>query len=126
MGLWSNRKTEMEHAKTRAIEVKANGKDHDESENEKDDIDIIAELRQDLERMKNEVNHCYAVIKQNDIEINRLRILSDKNTEFMQDIILELIRKPGPPSAAALYAASKSPAASAPASSLSGPKGKLP
>ena len=132
MNIWSSR-TKMEHAKTRALNIK-NGEDNEEVE-----IDEIEILEKDLRDAQTKINdyakdlqRAHLQIKERDDEINRLRKLLDSNTLFQQQIIMELINKPAPTppkSAAQLYAENKglnSAVAAATNSNTAGPKGKLP
>lgn len=128
MALWSSR-TKMEHAKTRAIEVKANGKDHEEDEGkDKTEEEILEEkikaLTTDNLNLERKVSEFISRLEQAQKEIDRLRLLSDRHTEFMHTIILELINKPQPKSAAAAYLEAKT--ASSGNANTAGPKGKLP
>jgi uncharacterized protein involved in exopolysaccharide biosynthesis len=122
MAFWNSR-TQMEHAKTRAIHLndksKANGKDN--SEEELDEYEQIEKLREENAKQLSEIKLLTAKLHEMESEIKRLRTNLDKNTDFMHQIILELINKPTPKSAAQTYLESKISN-----SGIPGPKGKLP
>lgn len=143
MSFWPSR-TKMEHAKTRTIHVdkhKSNGEtkkeeyydEYEEIEKLEKEIDIY---KQTTERLNSEIKDILARLSESNDEIKRLRELNDKNTIFMQNVIMELIHKPAAPapvtSAATLLAARKeiSQAATKPdtSSPTAGPKegAKLP
>lgn len=126
MNLWPSR-TKMEHAKTRAIQVK-NGKDKEEIEIREDEFDVlektVEEQKIKLSDYAKDLQRVFAQIKEKDDEIKRLRDIIDKNNIFMQQIIVELINKPAPKSAVELYAANKG--LQSVVNSTAGPKGKLP
>lgn len=119
----------MEHAKTRAIKVKGNGKyppaDGDKDKTEEEILeDQVKQLTTDNLNLERKVSDYILRLEQAQKEIDRLRILNDKHTGFMQTVILELINKPQPKSAAAAYLEAK-PASSS-NTNTAGPKGKLP
>ena len=119
MSFWNSR-TQMEHAKTRPIKIeerKANG--HDEKDEELDEYEELEKLKLETQKQLNEIKSLHARIVEYEKEIKHYKEINDKNTLFMQQIILELINKPAPKSLAQSYLENKS-------SSIAGPKGKLP
>lgn len=126
--LWNSR-TKMEHAKTRAIPLDDKSKVNGHAEKKDDDLtyedleDKIVEKDLKISDITKDLQRLHAQIKERDDEIKRMRDLLEKNTMFMQQIIMELINKPTPKTAAQMYAESK---LDSKISSVVGPKGKLP
>lgn len=117
----------MEHAKTRAIQVK-NGEDKEEIEEKEDEFDVlertVEEQKIKISDYAKDIQRAFAQLKEKEDEIKRLRDIIDRHNTFMQQIIIELINKPAPKSAVELYAANKGLQSAV--SSVAGPKGKLP
>lgn len=126
MSLWSKRVDRVENAKTRAIEVKAaNGHDKDEAEDEVDVDEELEKAKEEVKHLHSQINHLKQLLEDKEFELKRMRSMVDKHTDFMHNVIIELIHKPSPKSAAEVYAERKS-LPGLPSSSTAGPKGKLP